>query len=72
MTDIEKWLVKILREKNQQGIKCEISPYTQGSKKKYMFFINGQLRNIENFLQPEEIVDYRLLQQEDAWLIKKQ
>jgi len=64
MSDIEKWLIKILRKKNQQGINCEISPYHRGNKKKYMFFVNGEPRNIENFLQPEEIIQYRLLQQE--------
>jgi hypothetical protein len=66
MSDIEKWLVKILRKKNQQGINCEVTPYNRGSKKKYMFFVNGELRNIENFLQPDEIIQYRILQQEEV------
>jgi predicted transcriptional regulator len=61
MSELEKWFIKILTEKNEQGIRCEISSYLKGNQKKYMFLVEGELRNIERYLQPEELIQYRLL-----------
>jgi hypothetical protein len=66
MSDLEKWYSKVLKEKNKQGLKCEISSYVRGRKKKYMFLVNGEPRNIENYLQPEEIVQLRTLTQKSV------
>jgi hypothetical protein len=64
MSELEQWLIQVLQEKNKQGVKCRIESYVRGSKKKYMFLVNGEPRNIENYLQPEELSQYRLLIQE--------
>ena len=61
MSDLEKWFVKILKEKNKLGLKCDISSYKKGNKIKYMFLVNGEPRNIERYLKPEEFIQYRLL-----------
>lgn len=61
MSDLEKWFVKILNEKNKFGLRCEISSYKKGKEKKYMFLVAGEPRNIERYLKPEEFMQYRLL-----------
>jgi len=61
MDSLEKWLVKFLKEKNQQGIKCNITLYMRGKTKRYMFHVDGELRNIENYLTADELAQYKEL-----------
>ena len=61
MSELEKWFVKILKVKNKQGIKCEITLYMRGKTKKYMFMVDGEPRNIEKYLNPEELIEYKAL-----------
>lgn len=61
MNELENWLIGFLKVKNHQGIKCRIIPYKSGKVVKYMFQVNENLRNIENYLTPEELVHYKAL-----------
>ncbi|MEN0054021.1 MAG: hypothetical protein AAGC65_10140 [Mucilaginibacter sp.] len=61
MDSLERWLVKFLREKNRQGLKCKITLYMRGKTKRYMFHIDGELRNIENYLTADELMEYKEL-----------
>jgi len=61
MSDLEKWFAEILKVKNKPGLRCEISSYMKGKKKKYMFLVNGEIRNIENYLELEELTQYHKL-----------
>jgi predicted transcriptional regulator len=61
MSELEKWFVKILKVKNKQGIKCEITLYMRGKTKKYMFMVDGEPRNIEKYLNPDELIEYKAL-----------
>ncbi|MDN3547357.1 hypothetical protein [Mucilaginibacter aquaedulcis] len=61
MDSLEKWLVNFLKVKNRQGIKCKITLYMRGKTKRYMFHVDGELRNIENYLTAAEVVQYREL-----------
>jgi hypothetical protein len=61
MNELENWLVRFLKIKNHQGIKCRIIPYKSGKIVKYMFQVNEDLRNIENYLTPDELTHYKSL-----------
>jgi len=66
MDSLEKWLVKFLKEKNQQGIRCKITLYMRGKTKRYMFHVDGELRNIENYLTPYQLAQYKELLKSEA------
>ena len=66
MDSLERWLVKFLREKNRRGLKCKITLYMRGKTKRYMFHIDGELRNIENYLTADELIEYKELLKGEA------
>jgi hypothetical protein len=61
MNELENWLIRFLKAKNHQGVKCRIIPYRSGKVIKYMFQVNEDLRNIENYLSPDELIHYKAL-----------
>ena len=61
MNELENWLIRFLKAKNHQGVRCRIIPYKSGKVIKYMFQVNEDLRNIENYLTPDELAHYKSL-----------
>jgi hypothetical protein len=66
MDSLERWLVKFLKDRNRQGVKCKITLYMRGKTKRYMFHVDGELRNIENYLTADELAEYRELLKSEA------
>lgn len=40
---------------------CKLTPYKTGKLRKYMFEVNGELRNIENYFTKDELQNYKSL-----------
>jgi hypothetical protein len=59
--ELEKWLQEFVENKRSKGIDCKITPYRMGKSSRYMFEVNGELRNIENYLTMAELLHYKRL-----------
>ncbi|MEN0054209.1 MAG: hypothetical protein AAGC65_11095 [Mucilaginibacter sp.] len=58
---LERWLQAFIQTKRRQGMDCKLTPYKTGKLRKYMFEVNGELRNIENYFTKDELQNYKSL-----------
>ena len=59
--ELKNWLQDFINKKQQQGINCKLTSYKTTKSNKFLFEVNGELRNIENYFTIAELSQYKKL-----------